>query len=976
MTPEPSPKTPQEETTFLTPSPAGATVFARDQIVAGRYRIVRFLGRGGMGEVYEAEDRHLPEMREHVALKTLLPSIASDQGMLARFRQEIALSRKVQHPNVCAAYDLALDDVPGAAPVWFLTMPLVEGETLSARLKREGRMAAHDALLLLEQMASALDAAHAAGIVHRDFKPSNVMLAGDRVVVSDFGLARRLAGAGEVTDTVTGQVMGTLDYMAPELLTGAAASASSDIYALGMTAYRMLTGVLPFEADTPLAGVILRSKQAVPAPSVAAPGLPGRWDRAILRALDANPSRRYARAGDFVRDLGGDTATVTVTLPNMTRARIAAIAGVAALAIAAWFGWREWNYRRSLPPADAQAMYRAGVDDMHAGAWFAAAQALERAAQRAPRFALAHARLADALIELDRYELAGEQMLEARRQDLSMASEADRRLIDAIDQSITRDYKTAAAKYEEIASSSRTNDAEIDLARAYEKADQPDKAIAAYRKVAGGAAPSPAAWLRLGVLLTRQSKAAEADRAFAQAEQLYKLTSNLEGLTETALQEGIAANTRGHLDEGAAFLKKALETAKLAGNYQQEVVAEQRLSTNAYMSGDAEAAENYARAAFETSQQKQLPEMEIRVHINLGNVFFLRRDFAPAERDFNEALAISRQNRSPHLIALSLVSMASLHQSMRRAQEALREAQQALEFYQRNRYSKETIQCLTLIARVKRDSGDYAGALASSRDLLEMAEKTQDRAQIALAHESLGSLMFNHYHFPEALEEYRKDLALAQDNLHIGFASQQVSDASWRLGDYANAEAALAKAEEVGAKFPTLAVNVRLERAQILLSQNRYAEAASAAREAMEGDKAHAAAVQSVAKEVQGLAAIRQGRKGEGRKQLEDALRIAEGLPDVDALLDARAAAMEGRVENGDRAGALELFGKMESQLTDRAELRWRMLALAARADSQYAARAAEALNALRQEWGAAAFDAYAARPDIQKLARGVSAAR
>src|SRR6202050_4282961 len=156
-----------------------------------------------MGEVYEAEDLDLPEMKEHVALKTLLPAIASDDGMVARFKQEIALSRKIQHPNVCGAFDLSRHEVEGSRPIIFLTMPFLPGETLAARLADQGRMSPEEALPLLEQMGDALDAAHRAGVIHRDFKPSNVMLVpgaeGTRAVVTDFGLARRVATIADTT---------------------------------------------------------------------------------------------------------------------------------------------------------------------------------------------------------------------------------------------------------------------------------------------------------------------------------------------------------------------------------------------------------------------------------------------------------------------------------------------------------------------------------------------------------------------------------------------------------------------------------------------------------------------------------------------------------------------------------------------------------------------------------------------------------
>ncbi len=216
--------------------------FQPGDLIAGRYRIVRFLNRGGMGEVYEAEQLLLPDTR--VALKTLLPSIASDAGMIARFKQEITLSRQISHRNVCPVYDL--DRHTNGS--YFLTMKFLRGETLAAKLEREGPMSPSIAVPLLAQVAAALDAAHAEGVIHRDLKPSNIMLVpeerqsdGFAAVVTDFGLARRFK-PGEASGDRTTQVLGTLDYMAPELFAGRQATVASDVFALGMVAHKMVDG--------------------------------------------------------------------------------------------------------------------------------------------------------------------------------------------------------------------------------------------------------------------------------------------------------------------------------------------------------------------------------------------------------------------------------------------------------------------------------------------------------------------------------------------------------------------------------------------------------------------------------------------------------------------------------------------------------------------------------------------------------------
>ncbi|HEX8620250.1 MAG TPA: serine/threonine-protein kinase, partial [Thermoanaerobaculia bacterium] len=222
----------REAEEFLEPRPSPVRPFSPGELVASRYAIARLLGSGGMGEVYEAEDR---ELHETVALKVIRPSIASNPHILARFKREIQLARRVTHPNVCRIYDLAhhlvrAGERDAERKISFVTMELLNGHTLSAHLREHGRLQPADALPLVRQLAAGLDAAHDAGIVHRDFKSANVMLVAaasgsrgtpqTRAVITDFGLAHETdaaeAGVSRLTDS--GTFIGTPDYMAPEQL--------------------------------------------------------------------------------------------------------------------------------------------------------------------------------------------------------------------------------------------------------------------------------------------------------------------------------------------------------------------------------------------------------------------------------------------------------------------------------------------------------------------------------------------------------------------------------------------------------------------------------------------------------------------------------------------------------------------------------------------------------------------------------------
>ena len=224
--------------------PARTGRLAPGQSLADRFTIVRFIAKGGMGEVYEAEDRFLQGV--HVALKTILPHIAGDPELQQSFKREVLLAREVTHPNLCPIYDVFFCEEPAPGSL-FLTMKFLPGTTLGARLREPAPIPADEALAILKQIAAGLSAIHAAGIVHRDIKSSNVMLDGRgsdiRIWITDFGLAR----TNDVETTSSGHesIAGTPAYMAPELFTGKPPSQASDLYAFGVVMHEVFTGQKP-----------------------------------------------------------------------------------------------------------------------------------------------------------------------------------------------------------------------------------------------------------------------------------------------------------------------------------------------------------------------------------------------------------------------------------------------------------------------------------------------------------------------------------------------------------------------------------------------------------------------------------------------------------------------------------------------------------------------------------------------------------
>ena len=279
-------------------------------ILADRFEIVGLLGRGGMGTVYKARDLRLGAT---VALKLLCTEVAGSSKARARFLREINLARRVTHPNVCRVYDLVEDD--GQV---ILTMELLDGQTLTDHMQQSGRMNLQEAKEILIQVSAALEAAHNVGVVHRDLKPSNIMLVQGsgklRAVVTDFGLATS-QGPTEGTDlelTRSGQILGTPAYMAPEQLEGEETTPSTDVYALGLILFEMVTGRKAHEGDTPLSIATRRLSGKAPSPRSLVPELDQRWEAVILRCLERRPANRFARPREVVEQLTGHEPTVTV----------------------------------------------------------------------------------------------------------------------------------------------------------------------------------------------------------------------------------------------------------------------------------------------------------------------------------------------------------------------------------------------------------------------------------------------------------------------------------------------------------------------------------------------------------------------------------------------------------------------------------------------------------------------------------------
>lgn len=326
---------------FSVPDLSNEHRFTSDEILANRFQIVRFIARGGMGEVYEAIDT---ELQSRVAIKTIRAEIAGAARALAQFKREVQLARQVTHPNVCRIFDLFRHQTSSnSGGVLFVSMELLHGETLSEYLQRTGRIPAASARNLLMQIAQALSAAHEAGILHRDLKPANIMLeplrdGSLRAVITDFGLAWTPGPTDDTASSSTNRFsFGTPAYMSPEQIEGKPLTPVSDVYSLGLVAYEMLTGVRAFAEESPLLSALRRLKETPPAPTRLVPELGYAWDCLLQHCLDPEPGKRFPTARQFCEAIE--------KLPDDTHARNSIIGR-----------WTELLWRRHLVKLAAIAL--------------------------------------------------------------------------------------------------------------------------------------------------------------------------------------------------------------------------------------------------------------------------------------------------------------------------------------------------------------------------------------------------------------------------------------------------------------------------------------------------------------------------------------------------------------------------------------------------------------------------------------------
>ena len=269
----------------------------------GRYQILKELGRGGMGIVFQAHDKQL---KEQVAIKILSPLLSNDDQALERLKREVSAARRITHPNVIRIHDIS--ELNG---LHYVSMEYFPGISLKEHVKKSGALSLMQAYNIAGQICDGLEAAHRQGIIHRDLKTQNIIIHGNQIKIIDFGLARTSHLEGM---TATGLIMGTPEYMAPEQVSGQKVDERADIYSLGIILYELFTGKVPFTGDSAIAVGFKQMKEDPPPPRELNAQLPQEIERVILRALQKDPAMRYFSVADLRNDLA---KAVSAPLPEV-----------------------------------------------------------------------------------------------------------------------------------------------------------------------------------------------------------------------------------------------------------------------------------------------------------------------------------------------------------------------------------------------------------------------------------------------------------------------------------------------------------------------------------------------------------------------------------------------------------------------------------------------------------------------------------
>lgn len=966
---------------FHTLSFAAKPAFAEGELVGNRFRIVRLIGSGGMGEVYEAVDLELGR----IALKTIRPEIADNPHVIARFRREVLLALRLSGPHVCRihAFHPPTDSTGRTA---FLTMEFLEGVTLADKIRESGPLPWRGVKTIALEICEGLRVMHNAGIIHRDLKSRNVMLANRNgtvsAVVMDFGLAHEVTSSTSETATNASTeqgVAGTIDYMAPEQFAGDPLTPAADIFALGVVMYELSTGRHPFPSGTILQAAIRRG-QRPPVPSSIHKGLPHRCDEIIGRCLEFDPKKRYGSVKEVVEALKAGPANVTNIRSDHPWAFRAACALIlAALGWGVFQLWQWWRYDK--PNSAALKRYNDGVAALREGSYVKATRLLTAAIGSDSHFAMAHARLAEAWANLDFDGKSSQEMLVALGGEHHLRP-LDSLYLHAIHATLTRDYAGAVSLYRGILDKLPNDGTQkaagyVDLGMAYERAADPAHAHESFIKSETLDSDNPAAFMQEAILDTRLHKVHEANKAFSKAETIFAREMNQEGEAELDYERGYEANQEGNSDQANLFLNRSLDEAKRIENIQLEIRDFTQLSSVACASGQAEDAVNLARNAIQRARDHQLDTWAAMGLARLGYAEYIQgpKHFDAAEVAINEALSLVKDGRQGRAEALASITLASLRDQQHRWDEVIAPATVALNYYKPNGFFEPAANATLLILRAKEPRGDFQETLQAANEFRDLAEKSGSGYLMMQAEQHIGITYETAEQYPWALAHFERAWALAEGGTNRSYQALSRADVLVKLGRFGDAERLLRPITDT-----LFAADVGDVRADSLLKQDRYSEALALTTDLLAGDPEMVAEIKEEIEHDRSVSEAHLHRNADALRHLAEAGQSTNDNDPAErwalALQAAEIKVFCGRAHEGrDEAIADEAYFASKGQLDS--NLHAALLVVTASKilhddmnSDKYSTKAVDILFALEHNWGPEAFHTYSSRPDVRMLMR------
>jgi serine/threonine protein kinase/Tfp pilus assembly protein PilF len=984
------------------------------------YRIIEKLGAGGMGEVFLAQDIRLDRK---VAIKMLPAKSIGDQQAKKRLFREAKAAATLDHPNICSIYEVGEE-----GDCAFIVMQHIEGRTLS-RIIKNNPLTPLEVVDIGIQAAQALAEAHSRGVIHRDIKPQNVIITPrGQVKILDFGLAKIMREVGAIDTgetesrlTDTGEVVGTVGYMSPEQLRDLPVDARSDLFSLGVMLYECATGRSAFVGSTKIQ-ISLQVIEVDPQrPSELSSDVPGELDNIILKAIAKDVEARYQSATAMLADLRrmegilqGSVVNTRPLTPSPGSSRRSSVRDLSSrfrrtsaplklglillplLVLGIW--WAVWAGRPSIhqPPPEAVRWYEDGTRAMRAGAFYEASKQLEQSISIDDDFLLAHARLAQAYHELDNTDKAREELLRALSlRDQSGISSQDFAYLDAVAATVGQQFQKAIDHYQRLADQAADSDkasAYLDLGRAYQRAENIDKAQEYYQKAIDKDSQSGAAYLRLAILYgSRRQDSKNAENAFNKAESFYDRMSNQEGRAEVFYQRGVLVAT-DQLAEAKKYLEEGLRISENAKNEYQIVRTSLQLSALSYAQGDTRKATELATDAIDRAKNSRIQYLATSGLINLGYALMYRGEWDEAGNRLRQALEFAERDKSRSIEARATLAMGALNRQKGNPDEAIKLIEKALTFYKEAGYPKETSTALIELANAYSDKGNDEIAMQTFEQLL--ASDLGDLAQLATAHSSLGVLLgVSQEKYPQGLkhldESYRIN-TLRGSQSYVAYNQMNRANLLWQLGRYKEATDALdgasAIADQPGQADPglkTLLALVHLTRSQLALSEGRFSDAKREGQQVLLLSGKQYGAIGIVGKFLIGLAEALSGAAQPGKLLCQEASAMAKESRLPQLISSSQLALAEVLVLVKDPEGALR--AALEAQplyaRSGQQDSEWRALLMAALASQlagdhssaqTYASRAQTLCEGLRERWGADAYEGYLRRPDIQRYRRQI----